>query len=324
MLGGRLQKFHSAGTNTFAFRCPICGDSKKSQNKTRGYIYEKNGSYLFKCHNCGETHSLGRFIEIVDSSLYSEYYMERFFSPKKKATVSVPKVKKFKVYDVGILKELVPMTELDDLSSVKQYVIGRQIPEEHWRHLFYCNEFKKFVNSLLPGKIKDNVSEESRLVIPFFDENKKMFAFAGRSFRKNTSHRYINIVLDEDKPKLFGIDRWKKKEETIVVEGPLDALFIDNTIATAGGDLVSAIRGFDKHRFIIAYDNEPRSNTTRDKILKAIDQGYRVVIWPKTNRWKDINKMVQEGMKPLDIHRQICDNAFSGLEAKLNLAWWTK
>jgi hypothetical protein len=173
------------------------------------------------------------------------------------------------------------------------------------------------VNKLLPGKIKDGIIEEPRLVIPFFDENKKMFAFAGRSFKQHTSLRYINIVLDETKPKLFGIDRWNKNEETIVVEGPIDALFIPNTIATAGGDLVSAIRGFDKRLFIIAYDNEPRNITTRRKIEKAIDHGYNVCIWPTSNVHKDINKMIQEGMTALDIHRQICENTYSGFEAKV-------
>jgi hypothetical protein len=321
-LSTRLVKWHEAGFNTWAFRCPVCGDSKKSQNKTRGNIFEKDGSFLFHCHNCGDTRNLSRFIEFIDPGLYGEYEMERFFSqPRKERKDVLPDVpiKKFNLYDVGELAELICMEELDDLSSVKQYIIQRMIPREHFRHLFYCENYKAFVNKLLPGKLKDGIIEEPRLVIPFFDENKKMFAFAGRSFKQFTSLRYINIVLDENKPKLFGVDRWKKEGETLVVEGPLDSLFLPNCIATAGGDLVSAIRGYVKGSFIIVYDNEPRSFTTRKKIAKAIDHGYRVCIWPKSNPHKDINKMVQEGMKPLDIHRQICDNTYSGMQAHLKL-----
>src|ERR1700744_4405848 len=182
MLGGRLLRFKEAGHNTWAFRCPVCGDSKKSQTKTRGYIYEKDGSFVFKCHNCGEAKSLGQFIDFGDPSLYSQYSMERFFAQPRKARrdvlANIP-LKQFHVYDVGQLKELVSMDQLDDISSVKQYIIQRQIPEEHFRHLFYCDEFKSFVNKLLPGNLKDEVREEPRLVIPFFDENKKLFAFAG-------------------------------------------------------------------------------------------------------------------------------------------------
>jgi hypothetical protein len=321
-LGTRLLKWHETGFNAWAFRCPYCGDSKKSQNKTRGYIYEKDGYFKFKCFNCGEGKTLSQFIEFLDPGLYGEYEMERFFSSPKKARndvlPSVP-IKKFNLYDVGSLSELVCMDDLDDFTSVKQYIIQRQIPSEHFRHLFYCENFKAFVNKLIPDKLKEAVKEEPRLVIPFFDENKKMFAFAGRSFKQFTSLRYINIVLDESKPKLFGVDRWNKEEETLVVEGPLDSLFLPNCLATAGGDLVSAIRGYVKGSFIIVYDNEPRSFTTRQKIQKAIDYGYRVCIWPKSNPHKDINKMVQEGMKPLDIHRQICDNTYSGPLASLQL-----
>lgn len=282
---------------------------------------------MFHCHNCGETKGLGHFIQWVDPGMYAEYEMERFFSQSRKVKTDVlPTVatKKFNVYDVGELAELVSMENLDDMLSAKQYIIQRQIPEDHYRRLFYCDEFKSFVNKLIPGKLKDGVKEESRLVIPFFDENKKMFAFAGRSFKQQSTLRYINIVLDENLPKLFGIERWNKKEETLVVEGPLDSLFLPNCLATAGGDLVSAVRGFDKRKFIIVYDNEPRSYTTRQKIDKAIDHDYRVCIWPKRNPHKDVNKMVLVGMKPLDIQREICDNTYSGNEAKVKLDDWRR
>src|SRR5271170_4373 len=84
ILGGRLLKFHEAGTNTWAFRCPICGDSKRSQNKTRGNIYEREGNFLFHCHNCNQTMGLANFIDVVDSRLHNEYVMERFFSGPRK------------------------------------------------------------------------------------------------------------------------------------------------------------------------------------------------------------------------------------------------
>lgn len=323
VLGGMLSKFKEAGHNTWAFRCPVCGDSKKNKNKTRGNIYEKDGSFLFHCHNCGDTKSLSHFISYVDTSLGEQYVMERFFSHARKErtdVLPVMPIKQFKTYDVGELAELQSMEDMDDMLPIKQYVIQRQIPEEHFRHLFYCEQFKSFVNKLLPGKLKEGVIEEPRLVIPFFDENKKMFAFAGRSFKQHSSLRYINIVLDETKPKLFGLERWNKNADTLVVEGPIDAFFIPNTLATAGGDLVSAIRQYDRSRFTVVYDNEPRSVHTRAKIEKAIQYGYRVCIWPKSNPHKDINKMVLEGMTPLDIHRQICENTYSDLMAKLKLA----
>ena len=58
--------------------------------------------------------------------------------------------------------------------------------------------------------------------------------------------RYITIMLDEDSPKVFGLDRVNETEPIYIVEGPFDSLFLDNSIAMAGvtlilGRLVGAI-----------------------------------------------------------------------------------
>ena len=43
-------------------------------------------------------------------------------------------------------------------------------------------------------------------------------------------------MLDEDEPKIFGLDEMNKKLPVYVVEGPLDSTFIDNSIALCGSD----------------------------------------------------------------------------------------
>jgi len=52
---------------------------------------------------------------------------------------------------------------------------------------------------------------------------------------------------------------------------------------------------------------------------KAIDAGYRIVIWPKTLQQKDINAMVLDGLNPLSIIKK---NTYMGLEAKLLITKW--
>ena len=59
-------------------------------------------------------------------------------------------------------------------------------------------------------------------------------------------------------PKLFGLDTINFDKTTFVFEGPIDSMFIPNSVATAGGDSVSALSGFDKKNMVIVYDNEPR------------------------------------------------------------------
>lgn len=50
LLSPYLSHFKKVGENLYNFRCPICGDSRISESKARGYIYQrhdKNGLSLF-------------------------------------------------------------------------------------------------------------------------------------------------------------------------------------------------------------------------------------------------------------------------------------
>ena len=109
-----------------------------------------------------------------------------------------------------------------------------------------------------------------------------------------------------------------------VFEGPIDSIFILNSIATAGGDLISSIKGYDKENMVIVYDNEPRSIETKRKIDKAIDFGYNVCIWPDYIQQKDINDMILSGIKTEQILDIINKNTFKGLKAKMKIIQWSK
>ena len=71
-LGGHLGKIQEVPCG-YRFRCPYCGDSQKSKMKARGYVVEKWGKQLFKCHNCGLSKSFDQFLKDMDADLYAEY-----------------------------------------------------------------------------------------------------------------------------------------------------------------------------------------------------------------------------------------------------------
>ena len=71
-LGGHLVKIQEVPCG-YRFRCPYCGDSQKSKMKARGYVVEKWGKQLFKCHNCGLSKSFDQFLKDLDAQLYAEY-----------------------------------------------------------------------------------------------------------------------------------------------------------------------------------------------------------------------------------------------------------
>jgi hypothetical protein len=125
-------------------------------------------------------------------------------------------------------------------------------------------------------------------------------------------------------PKVYGLDTVDLDRTTYVFEGPIDSMFVPNSIATAGGEMISALKGFDKRNLILIYDNEPRSPETKKKIDKAILNGYNVCIWPDNLEHKDVNDMVLAGLSPEFIEHIIKSNTYKDLTAKLQLTKWSK
>jgi len=329
LVSARLEKFKRKGPSLYNFRCPICGDSSTHRNKARGYIYEKKGNMLFHCHNCNATMSVPNFIKMLDQNLYSEMQLEKLQDSKPPEQIDyeafVNKMKKPVFMKMGPLKGLKKVSQLSADHRVKKFVESRRIPNPFHAVLFSCPNFKQYTNSLVPGKFDDSSLErdETRLLIPFMDANKNVHAYQGRALGASAV-KYITIILDESVPKVYGLDRVNFDRTVYVVEGPIDSMFLPNSIATAGGDLVSSVSSFKKDNLVIVYDNEPRSKETIKKLDKAIMNGYNVVIWPDNLEHKDINDMYLAGLSSGFIKHIIDTNTYRDLAAKMALTKWSK
>lgn len=329
LLSPQLRNFKKTDKTVYNFSCPICGDSNRNKRKARGYIYEKGEYYIFHCHNCSVSMSFSKFLKENDETLYKEYLFEKFQNKKyddnEELTSFTQKLKTPKFLNFGPLKKLKKVSSLPTNHPIKKYVSSRMIPTKHHYKLFECPNFKKFVNEIIPNKFSEDSlkSDETKLLIPFIDSNKRIHAFQGRSI-KNSVPKYITIILDETVPKIYGLDGVNFSDDVFVFEGPIDSMFIENSIATAGGDIVSALDGYCREKLTIVYDNEPRSNETIKKIDKAIEMGYNICIWPESINCKDVNDMVMSGISPEEIRKIIIDNSFSGLKAKMALVKWRK
>lgn len=335
LLSFRLRNYKRKGNNSWNFSCPYCGDSKTGKRKARGYVFERKGKLRYYCHNCSVPGvDVPKLVKFLDDSLYDEYIKEKLLAnnaeqPKSELQEFVDKMKP-PVFVTGTpLKHLKKVSLFKPSSTLRIWVDSRRLPPDSHYRLFFCKEFKHWVNEYcIPGKFdKDSLTrDEPRLVIPFLDKEGNMFGFQGRSFKKDAKVRYITIILDDTKPKLFGLDKIDETKPIYVVEGPLDSLFIPNCVASCGSDLTSNIHHItnDRSRFIIVYDNEPRNDEIVKKIEKAIDQGYNVCIWPDTMEEKDINDMVLAGNTPAKLVEIINENVYSGLKAKLRFSEWKK
>ena len=313
-----LQKYKKVKNGLWTFRCPYCGDSKKNKNKTRGYIFSVKGDHVFKCHNCGITRSFSNFLKDHVPHVYDEYVMERYKEgtigknvPKPDLTqfISKPKFEKKTI-------DLEPLSCLNNFHVAKKYILDRGIPENKLDRLFYCPNFKEWTNAQ-KHTFSDISNDEERIIIPLNDTDGNLIGFQGRSLSPNAKMRYITVMLNEDAPKLYGLDHINKNETIYIVEGPLDSFFLENSVAMCGSDV--DIRSFGWSDYIWVYDNEPRSRQITDKISKSIDAGDAVVIWPRSIKEKDLNDMVTSG---INVKNVIQSNVYQGLKAKLQLSSW--
>ncbi len=319
-LSARLGQFKKKTDYLFNFRCPHCGDSQKSKTKARAYLYRIKNDMFFKCHNCGQGQNLANFIKFVDPKLHELYLLERY----KSSAPATPKPKfdfKPPVFESTILDNLTSIDKLDEKHPVKQYVINRKIPEKYFSKLLLSDKFMALVNKAKPGTFKKIFKDHPRLIIPFYDLQGKLFAFQGRAFG-DEQPKYLTIKLDENKQKIYGLERVNLQDQVYIVEGPIDSLFLDNCLAAAGADVM--LRNIQPKDVTYIFDNEPRNKEIVDRMYKVIEQDYNLVIWPEDMRHKDINDMFIAGLDKSKVLSIISNNTFHKLKALTKISYWKK
>jgi transcription elongation factor Elf1 len=311
LISSRLQKFKKVKNNLYNFRCPLCGDSQRNKNKARGYLYQVKNNTNFKCHNCGANVSFNNFLKQLDLTIHKQYIFEKFKEGNtgRNFTAEEPKFQ----FEPPKFKPKLNLPKASENPNAKLYLENRKLNPDKF---YYADKFKEWTNSLQPTF--DSIeNDEPRIIIPLFYQN-TLVGFQGRALGFSKI-KYITIMLDDDAPKIYGLDEIKKNQTVYITEGPFDSTFIPNTIALCGadGDVSKWVDG----DVVWVYDNEPRNSEILSRISRVIEMGQKVVIWPSTIREKDINEMILSG---LNVQSVIELNTYSGLEAKLKFTTWKK
>ena len=311
IISPRLGKFKRVKSNLYNFRCPICGDSKKNKNKTRGYIYSVKTNTNFKCHNCGASMSFSNFLKHVDAPTHKQYSLEKFKEGHtgRNFVVEEPDFK----FEAPKFKKSLSIPKAFENPRSDGYLTARKLDSSKF---YYAKKFKKFVNTIKPT-FDDTRYDEERIIIPIYYE-KNLIGLQGRSIDPNPV-KYITVMFDDNAPKIYGLDDVEKSEAVYVTEGPFDSTFIRNAIAMCGADADVSRWGINSPVWI--YDNEPRNREIVNRIDRTIDKGDSVVIFPSSIDEKDINDMVIAGH---DVQKIVECNTYSGLEAKLKFNTWKK
>ena len=311
LISARFQKFKKIKNNLYNFRCPICGDSQKNKSKARGYLYQVKNNTNFKCHNCGVNISFNNFLKQIDSVIYKQYTFEKFKDGKtgRNFTADEPVFK----FEAPKFKPKLDLPKASSNPDAKKYLESRKLNPDKF---YYTDQFKSWTNSL-KDVFDDTTKDEPRIIIPLFYQN-ILIGFQGRALGPSKI-KYITVMLNDDAPKIYGLDEIEKNKTVYITEGPFDSTFISNAIALCGAD--GDVSKFDISDCVWIYDNEPRNAEIHSRISRVIDRGEKVVIWPSFIKEKDINDMILSG---LNVQNMIESNTYSGLEAKLKFTTWKK
>ena len=313
LVSSRLQKFKRVKANLYNFRCPLCGDSQKHKNKARGYFYQVKTNTNYKCHNCGASLSFNNFLKQIDTTLHKQYVMEKFKEGHAGGRNFVVDEPKFE-FKKPIFKKKLDLPKASDVSIAREYLERRRLNPSKF---YFAQKFQEWVNTQ-KQTFSNIVKDECRIIIPMYDTNSELIGFQGRSLGPN-SVKYITVMLNEEAPKIYGLDQIETTKPIYIVEGPFDSTLVENSVAMCGSDI--DIRTFGWSNYIWVFDNEPRNREIVNRISKTIDRGDKVVIWPPNIEQKDVNDMILRGHNVMKV---LESNTYSGLKAKIKFNYWKK
>lgn len=301
--------------NHYNFRCNICGDGKKKKSK-RGHIRysDTDGFFYFKCYNegClaageGNAWSAEKWLKKTNTSLHSQYVRE-ILAPKDKEKIK-NKLDSIKIQRREPPKKtenfgkIVCIKENSDNILVQKaitYCKERLIPDSVWKYWFVS----------LEGKYKN------RLIIPFYDKEKKIYYFQGRTLT-GQEPKYLNREKGKENA-IYNYYYIDKKKPVHVFEGPIDSLFIENSVAVLGVSFPDEVKEkLDELETRWIYDNDETGRVQAEKVLR---KGQYIFLWKEflkdkllPDNVKDINEVVVKSKKPIGDIKKYFSNSYYDL-----------
>lgn len=310
--------------NNWNFRCIVCGDSQKSATKARGWLLQNGNKTTYHCHNCGYSKPILVFLKDYFPDVHKEY-VKTLFKSKRSKLVQTAEIKDTESNQQEKL-DLPQLNDLSDDHAAVQYFMKRKLPIKFLRYLYYAENYCEFINTIIPDKFKSVPETDQRIVIPFYNQYKGIFAVQGRAI-KDSYLRYITIKFNDHK-KIFGLERMDISKTILVFEGAFDSFFMPNAIAFGGADLDPKylLELAKKERYIFCFDNEPRNQDMCARIEKILKLGFKVCLMPEKYKQygKDINKMIENGMTAKDICGIIKENIVQGKFGLMKFKLWKK
>lgn len=326
-----LPKFEQTSRQppVFNFVCvqPGCGAGKK-RIKKKAYFYLKDDHFYYKCFRCGHHQRFTNFLKEFNSSLYQEYVLENLQETKKArperlkftATQNATELLEERRRMEAIMALFRSVDHVPMKHPAFQYVKRRKI-DPKWYHRLFVIEEAKDIAKLFPEYEEKVRGSETRLFIPCFDRDGQLVGGTCRAIDPCLELRYIAVRVHDQSELVFNLDLIELHEPVLVVEGPIDSMFLPNCIGAGGLNLKKLLKIVPRDNLTLVFDNQPKHPTVVSSMRSAISLGLPVVIWPNELPYKDINDMVLNNVEPLPI---IKSHTYRDTQAGVRLELWKR
>lgn len=282
---------HRKYQNTFNGECPVCKEGKSS-GRSRRLFYFPHKQYFY-CHNCCRSWRPLEWVKEVTGLSFPEIVKknkEKDGSIQTKHLVSTEEQTKTLVEIPDLPESSIDLTDEKQIEFYKgnkfvqlalDYIQNRRLRTA-------VNSCRKFYLSL-----EDKV-HKNRLIIPFFDDRKKVVCYQTRALTQNQFPKYLTKFGDKE---LFGFNNISVDIPYVFVfEGPIDSMFVQNGVAMASlaptehqQQQLNNLIGYEQ---IWVFDNDKNNKQTQKKIEKYIKDGKKIFIWPREfSKFKDFNEI---------------------------------
>lgn len=290
------------------FRCPVCGDSKKSEYKRRGWILADVDKIVYYCHNCHLSTTFRHFIKMTHPDVFDQYILkekEVMLEKLKEGNFIRGKAKSFNIIDEKRERKLKlfkpnPKYFLPLPQHAIDYCKRRLIPDDIIERLFWTAKY-------------DNKGEVwtygDALCFPLW-KGDEMYGFQIRKLDRKVYLTYC----DQEEFKVYNIFNVDLSQPVFIFEAIIDSLAMDNSIAVLGSSIQdNVLERIEKPVFV--FDND---FTGMEQAYKYVKAGHEVFVWPETVNRKDFNSlMVDDGWTTDQIRMMVLKNISSGFEAEV-------
>lgn len=264
--------------------CPYCGDSHSDTLKKRGNLYWNTLQY--HCYNCGQHADLYQLLKDFNQNVGDRDTSIQILDYIKEVKVKQDDIEVMQpvAFDLvnrlsierSELKRIAGLTEIEPGDWVWFKLRDRLLSKDLNRFLWSQKDWRLWIlNTNIEGKIIGAQTRKMKGNGPKYltYDLPKILERNGQELDLNESERETITKISST----FGIMRVNFTQPVTIFEGPLDSMFMHNSLAlsSAGKDT----KEFDEISSVrYLFDND---ETGRDKMIQKLKRGRPVFMWTK-------------------------------------------